>query len=280
MSLIPYDYLKILLVAESISPTDKERLHTCRMQCEPFVFEALKNRYGQKLDMHFNTCTIPRVSDKALVIVERRCHANLEFCIKNAVYFNPGFALHIYCSKANAGFVKLICGKHIESVHIHVIMDTIGTALEGREEYNKLLKTKKFWEDLAEEHIIVFETDSYFLRQIPPSIFTYDYVASKWPWIIDAPGGGGLSYRKRSVMLKICDHYNQPTAIMQDSFVSEGIKTLGYKYPDEKESAKYFTESYFSSCPVGTHQWWTFLLNINTEKKLQIIDIYLKLDIN
>lgn len=277
MSHIPYDYMKILTAALSVSISGGDQLHGARVACEPFVFEALKNRYGRALDMHFDLCTIPKVSDKALVIVERRCHANLEFCIKNAVFFNPGFALHIFCSKANFEFVKLICGKHLHSIHIHVTMDGLGSPAEGREEYNKMLRTRKFWEELSEEHLILFETDCYFLRPVPPTIFAYDYVAAKWAWMPDAAGGGGLSYRKRSVMLDICDRYAREETVMQDCFASEGIAALGYKYPSVEENAKFFTESCMSEGAAGTHQWWTFLIRRDIQQMLQIIHNYLKL---
>ena len=45
---------------------------------------------------HWNDTVIPMESERAIVIVERRCHPNLEFCIKNAVYFARCFSLYIF----------------------------------------------------------------------------------------------------------------------------------------------------------------------------------------
>jgi hypothetical protein len=45
---------------------------------------------------------------------------------------------------------------------------------------------------------------------------------------------------------------------MQDSFVSDGVKLLGYTYPDIQTNMAYFTEALYSPNAIGTHQWWTF----------------------
>lgn len=283
MAQIPYDYMKIITAVRSIpiSRDVSDPYHSARTQLEHFVFESLNARYGNALNAHMANCKIPKVSDKALVIVERRCHPNLEFVIKNALFFNPGFALHIFCSRANLEFITLILGKHVHDVHIHIVWEGIGTPVEGRVEYNNLLCTRKFWETFTEEHLILFETDCYFLRPVPPTIFDYDYVAAKWAWKPEHAGGGGLSYRKRSVMLDICDRYKPERVEMQDCFASEGVAALGYKTPTFQESGSFFTESVVSDRAVGTHQWWTFLVVIcdNVPRMVRIIHAYMNLEV-
>jgi hypothetical protein len=279
---IPLIYGKLLTTVQSIlvsSKCDKlELLHTARVQLEPYVFEVLQARYGSALARHWDTISIPKQADKALVIVERRCHPNLQFCIQNAVYFNPGHTLHIFCSEANRPFVEHICGTQVSNVHIHPVWEGIGTPEAGKVDYNVLLRQRHFYEMLSEEHLLIFETDCYFLRTPPSSLTRYDYVASKWSWQPSAPGGGGLSYRKRSVMLDICDRYFLETTVMQDCFVSEGITKLGYAYPDEAENASFFTESLHAPHPAGTHQWWTFLIAAHPETIPAIVHAYLTLD--
>jgi len=241
------------------------------------VFEILEKRYGATLDRHWDTTPVPKNSDKALIIVERRCHPNLPFVIKNAVYFNPGYSLHIVCSEANKAYVEHVCGIQAPNVHIHPIWEGIGTPEEGKTDYNLLLRQRSFYERFTEEHLLLFETDCYFLRTSPATLTHYDYVAAKWGWQPDAPGGGGLSYRKRSVMLEICDRYFNETTVMQDCFVSEGVAKLGYTYPTVAENALFFTESIPSAHPAGTHQWWTFLLSFPPHEIPKIVEIYLTL---
>jgi hypothetical protein len=282
MTAVPAEYVKLFTSLQSIlvsSKCDKHPnlLHVARVQLEPFVFEILQNRYGATFTRHWDTTVIPKDADKALVIVERRCHPYLPFVIKNAVYFNPGHTLHIFCSKANRAYVEHVCGTQVSNVHIHPIWEGIGTPEEGKVDYNVLLRQRSFYEMLREEHLLIFETDCYFLRTPPPSMTTYDYVAAKWGWQPDAPGGGGLSYRKRSVMLDICDRYFNETTVMQDCFASEGVQKLGYSFPSLEENAVYFTESVPSTYPAGTHQWWTFLTHFPNDF-VKIAHIYLTLD--
>ena len=280
---LPTDYAKLLTAVQSIAVSSKcdkiDLLHTLRVQLEPFVFEILNVRYGPSLANHWNRTTIPRHGDKALVIVERRCHPNLQFTLQNAVYFNPGHTLHIFCSQANRAYVEHVCGVQAPNVHIHPVWEGIGSPEAGKVEYNALLRQRSFYESFTEEHLLLFETDCYFLRSPSPALSRYDYVASKWAWQPSAPGGGGLSYRKRSMMLHICDSYFNPSTVMQDCFVSEGVQKLGYAFPSEAENAEFFTESIPSGRPMGTHQWWTFLLSVPPETIPAIVQIYLTLDI-
>jgi hypothetical protein len=238
-------------------------LSACRTQLDPFVFSILNLIYGEALQKFWDEYTIPLESDKAVVIVERRAHPNLKFCIQNAMYFCRGHTLHIVCSKASLAYVKSILGSQIHNIHIHPYFDTIGTPSQGYKEYNELLKTKQFWSMFPEEHIITLETDCYFLKPIPENIYQYDYVASIWPWSPEKPGGGGLTYRKRSMMLNICDKYTEDISPAQDAFVSDAVSALGYKYPTLEESNVYFTEGLCSNSAIGTHQWWTYIANQN-----------------
>jgi len=256
--------------------TEEDFIHQCRLQIEHILFHSLYELYGTTLRNFWNTATIPLKSDKALIFVERRCHPNLEFCLYNAAYFARGYSIHIFCSQANHNFIKSVCGTQFSNIHVHIIFETIGTPEQGKLDYNKLLKTKEFWNTFQEEHIITMETDAYFLKHIPDSIYEYDYVASKWPWAPNEAGGGGLSYRKCSIMKKICDLedndvINDP---MQDGFASNGIRVLRGKITE----FPYFTECEFSKNSIGTHQWWSFISSEDDDIIKELIEYYLSLD--
>lgn len=247
-------------------------LHRCRMEIEPFVYSYLKDTYGAALSRHWSTCTIPRESTKGILIVERRCHPNLEFTIQNAVYFAPGYSLHIVCSEANKAFVEEICGTQLASVHIHPMFKDIGTPESGKKEYNALLKNYRFWSFFPQEWLLCMETDSYLMREIPKEIYNYTYVASKWPWIPGQAGGGGISHRKKSFMLEICS--TSLDAEMQDCFASEGLLSLGYPVME----GDLFGETSFDSTTIGTHQWWTF--SCSSENLKQYLTLVLTLHID
>jgi len=255
---------KSLYLSQSCFKTYEDFLHQKRMHLDSFIFESLKKMYGPTLKNFWDTTdTIPFESDKAIIIVERRCHPNLDFILQCNAYFARGFTIHIFCSEANYSYIELICGVQYKNIHCHKVFETIGTPEEGKIEYNNLLKTKSFWETFTEEHIITIETDSYLLKPISDLIYTFDYVGSAWPWQLLDPGGGGLTYRKTSVMKQICD-LSGIDCPMQDSFASNGIKKLGLKF-----SNTYFTESIFMYTSFGTHQWWTHL-DYDEETELKI----------
>lgn len=248
-------------------------LHRCRVELEPFVYSYLKDTYGPSMDKAWQTCTIPRVSDKAILIVERRCHPNLEFTIKNAVYFAKGYSLHIVCSEANRAFVEEVCGSQLPNIHIHPMFKDIGTVERGKQEYNSLLKQAGFWSSFAEEYLLCMETDSYLLRHIPSIIYDYPYVASEWPWATGQ--GGGLSHRRRSFMLEVCTVEGKHHACeMQDTFANEGFLALGYKYLEG-----IFCESMCEQDLVGTHQWWTFACECPAEDLEAYLSVFLTLEV-
>jgi len=276
-----FHVFKSISLSKHIYNGEGKILDLCRSQLDPFVYGALNDLYGKQLKEFWNTSTIPYSSDKAICIVERRCHPNLEFCLHNAAYFARGFSLHIFCSSANKNFIEAICGNQLPNIHLHEIFEHIGTPEQGRFEYNELLKSSFFWNSIEEEHVITIETDSYFLDFIPESIYEYDYVASKWPWAREEPGGGGLSYRKTKLMkeiihsnsIKITDHK------MQDTYAAAGMKLLNAKIPDEKESYKYFVEASASNYACGVHQWWSCIWNVSDEEIMIVINLYLRLNI-
>jgi len=251
-------------------------LHRCRVELEPFVYSYLKDTYGDELRRNWDSCTIPFESTRAIVIVERRCHPNLEFTLQNAVYFAQGYSLHIVCSKANLAFVEEICGSKRSSIHIHPAYTTIGTVDSGKREYNELLKSCGFWNTFTEDYILCMETDSYLLRPLPLTIYNYSYVASKWHWVPGQAGGGGISHRKRSFMLEICSLSSLRSIEMQDTFASEGLLLLGYPICEHT----IFGETGIAYEMYGTHQWWTFVEGVKDDELQPYLSLLLTLHVD
>jgi hypothetical protein len=235
---------------------ERDFLNTCRHKLDPFIYSSLQRRYGTELQTHWDRCEIPKNSDKMIILVERRCHPNLLFCIQNAVYYAQGWGLTIVCSAINKEFIEACVGSKLDSVNIVVQFPDEGTPDQGKEEYNTLLQTAAFWKQFTAEHLLCIETDTYLRKPLPNSVFQYDYIASKWPWKPDAPGGGGLSYRKRSVMETICS-IGFPIQPAQDCFVSDIIAELKFSSPSISKTDQYFGEFICTSTMCGTHQWWT-----------------------
>ena len=104
----------------------------------------------------------------------------------------------------------------------------------------------------------------------------YNYVASPYAWDFEA-SGGGLSFRKRSVMMNICSIYKQ-LENAQDIFAYKGIKALGYSMPPFEKGVEYFCESALYEDPIGSHQWWTFFC-IAEQEDDYVYNQYMRLEL-
>jgi hypothetical protein len=123
---------------------EAEFLNTCRHVLDPYVFGHLRSRYGKRFQANWDTCTIPKTSDRTIVFVERRCVPNLQFCLQNAVYYAKGWGLTIVCSRTNRAFIDACLGSQRNSVRVIEHFQNDVSPEEGKIEYNKLLQTSEF----------------------------------------------------------------------------------------------------------------------------------------
>jgi Protein of unknown function (DUF5672) len=258
-------------------PTEPEALNIFRTELEPHVFSILNRRYGMEFQRYWDSCNIPRDRNKTIVIVERRCHVNLRFCLQNAAYYARGWGISVVCSDLNYAYVNACIGSKAGSVKVIPYFKGIGKSVEdGKTEYNTLLQQEQFWNLFTEEHLLMMETDTYFTKSLPDSILKYDYVASKLPWAPHLPGTGGISYRKRDMMKHLCSLGLQVNKA-QDCFVNDAITLVGkkYSYPTLEESIIYFGEFYVHKDMCATHQWWTtfFATPVDIQEKWLTCDI-------
>ena len=251
-------------MADEINMYEKEPqkyLAIWRTRYEPFVYDILKQRYGPALDEFWKGYEPPLVSDRAFVIVERRCHPNLWFILRNAAYFGRGWSIYLFCSKQNAAYCAAILGDKLPFVHLNILFNEIVDGPTGVREYNELLKQESFWERIRAEHLCVLEMDCYLRKPIPEELLKYDYVGTPWGWALQTPGGSGLTLRRRTAMLNVCKEGDHSIP-MQDHFAGEGMFQLGYSWLRARpDGVKTFVESYYTDDPVGVHQWWTFFFN-------------------
>ena len=261
---------------EPMSEITKERKHQKRLRLEPLIYDILKAKYLKPLEDFWNTYTIPKISDTCVVLVERRIHENMYFILRNMAYFARGWSICIVCSDINLNYCREICGNNKDNITFLPIFKGNPDATAGKIEFNNLLKKSEFYEMLTSENLLFTETDTYLCKHIPEDITRYDYVASPYAWD-ESMAGGGLSFRKRSVMIDICKRMGE-IQYDQDVYITRGVTTLGYKMPEFMEGVTYFSESCLYEDPVGVHQWWTFFTN-DIEQSDLIFNAMLTLDI-
>jgi hypothetical protein len=233
----------------------KDQRHQKRVRVEPLLFDILKAKYGSTLRENWLKNPPPLVSEKCILLIERRIHENLEFVFHNAVQYGKGWSICFVCSDINYNYCKEITQNH-PNIHFIPIFQGSPSYSEAREEYNKLLMSTEFYEALPWKNICIMQTDSYLRKQIPESVLNYDYIASPALWD-ENELVGGLSFRSKEGMIKITREYKE-TISSEDLFISKGCGALGLKKPIFEEAMLYCAESCLYEDPVGVHQWWTF----------------------
>lgn len=239
-----------------------EFLHTVRMELEGPIFDSLRARYGSALQEFWDSASFPEKSANTVMLVERREHPNIEFVLQNVMYFvrEHGFSLTVVCSKENEAYVRKILGKHQATTHIWPYFEDNCDRDKAREEYNLAFKNAEFWEQIRAEYILSIQTDCYLRKPLPELVWTVDYVAAPWAWKPWVVGGSGLTFRKKEAVIDMCKE-KPKKKMAEDEFFAH--MCLRKKVLPLEIAEHIFSESRFVDDPVGVHQWWTYLAQVD-----------------
>lgn len=121
------------------------------------------------------------------------------------------------------------------------------------DDYNKLLTSKYFWEQIKFDKVLIFQHDSELLRNGIEEFYDYDYVGA--PWKFQEHGGnGGLSFRSKEAMLWCIK--NKPWNIYlgnEDVYFSNQLKNSPFKLAPREICKKFSCESIFELGTLGCH---------------------------
>lgn len=253
-----------------------------RTSLEPYVYQHLIAKYGSSMDAFWKTHTFPKKSPYAWVIVERRCHPNWWFVLRNLAWAAPVMSLYIFCSDENLPFLKTLLGDKVDQVHLIPWFKGYADRPEAIRNYNDALKSAELYEKIDATYAIVAQLDTYLRYKIPPGIFVGDYYGAPWNWDPDAPGGGGLSVRKIASMIRICREAPKDDRA-EDIWFSDYVRKNGYEYPPLELRMCVFNESFPNRYFIGVHQFWTYLDTYSvydTVTYREILGVYLTIHMN
>lgn len=112
--------------------------------------------------------------------------------------------------------------------------------------YNKYLLNNDFWNMFSEDYILVTQPDCILLRDLNINDYKFDYIGAACGNLNDDfVINGGLSLRKRSVMIDICNNLNeeeQSGNIPEDIVITKKIKQQ-YKCPTIEDCMNFSVES-------------------------------------
>ena len=185
------------------------------------------------------------------IIVETRKNDNLEWVTKT-VKHHLNWNIRFFCSHESKD--------SISGVQKSIIPQNIN--------YSRILKDKDFWNDIDEEHVLVFQHDSFVLRSGIEEFLDYDYIGPPWYWAegnyrdkrykdltdFKKGGNGGFSLRKKSAMIDIINS-NPPDYDYEDMYFSNALS----KDVPLDVKKRFAVESMFDENPLGVHQLHKYL---------------------
>lgn len=211
-------------------------------------------RYFSKECIHKNS----ELNTKVAVIVETRNAFFFPLVIKNVCdKLGPTWNIHLFIVPELVPFIENEfpqCFFHITKLELPY------PSRNFREcEYSRLLRSVDFWNHIKEEGVLIFQTDSLLLRDIPTWVEGYD--------MIGAPCGtydedkvifnGGLSYRSRRAMLSLGldEIANKKEQRPEDVFFTEEMRAFGnkYKLPNIAKAEEFASETLQRTNCIGIH---------------------------
>jgi len=176
----------------------------------------------------------------AAVIVDTRRLSLYQVITEHLFYLPKYTKLYIFSSEDNRHLQEMLnCEFHVVEVN-----DIRG--------YNKLLKSKNFWNKIKEENILIFQEDSRLLREGIEEFYEYDYIGATWdfyPFV----GNGGLSFRHKTAMLKVLEVCNPENDINEDVYFAWGCNVLKLNLAPVNIANKFSCETQFHLGTLGYH---------------------------
>jgi hypothetical protein len=191
------------------------------------------------------------------IIVEPRKHRALSFVLHNVLTNLSNDWNVIVChGTVNKQFVDSILDTDLKNYKSRVSLIDLGVENLTREEYNALLVTKRFYDFVPTEMMLVFQTDSMIFSKnshIINEFMEFDYVGA--PWGNGHVGNGGFSLRRKSKMLEIIEKVPYP-GDNEDMFFSNA--PIPIHKPTWEHAKRFSIEHTFSPVSFGCHQSWNF----------------------
>ncbi len=219
----------------------------------------------------FDVSAIPGNTDKFAVIIEPRPHPDLEYVLRNVMYFlGPEWGLLIVAGPGNKEFLTQLFQGWGEVTILWLNQENL-----SREEFRNLRKSAPYWRGLKGKQLVCFETDSIMCKSGIDAFLDYDYIGAPWakayaPSDVVRVGNGGFSLRSKQAMIDMCMKGKADNIPSEDAFFSIqlNLHKEDYKLPDV-ETAKYFSvESIYHPSPLAIHKPWSYLT------KAEILTLY------
>ena len=144
---------------------------------------------------------------------------------------------------------------------------------------NELRRSVDFWKKIKGEFLLLIDAESIICHRDINRFLEYDYVAPLWrrgdvsPW---CRYGGGISMRRKSAMIKICNECNvNPVLIPNESIFFSmmfRLQSNAFHLPDDSVASKFAVERCYYDNPFALHKAWKFIPYQQLQKILDGIE--------
>lgn len=197
------------------------------------------------------------------VIIEPREHKAFEFVLRNFFEnLSEEWGFVIFHGRKNKEFIeKIISINLVEYRHRVYRIIELNTDNLNSKSYSSICKSPYFYKCIDTEVILVFQTDTMILKENKDHInlfIKYDYVGA--PWVNGVVGNGGLSLRRKSKMIEVCEKvpFNYIDHDHEDIYFSyQDIVKINR--PPFQDAQTFSVETVFNEKSFGIHAPWKYL---------------------
>jgi hypothetical protein len=195
------------------------------------------------------------------VIIEPREHKALSFVLNNFfTNLSDEWGFVIFHGRKNKEYIENILTNELHHFKHRIIrliqLDTDNLTIA---QYNIICKNANFYKCIDTEIMLIFQTDTLILnknKDLINNFLSYDYVGA--PWRNGIVGNGGLSLRRKSKMIEICEKVPHNLVENEDIYFSYQSEVVLNK-PSYYEAKTFSVETVFHEKSFGIHAPWKYL---------------------
>jgi hypothetical protein len=199
------------------------------------------------------------------VIIEHRIHPAWKLVLNNFLTnLDERWNFIIFCGLLNKEFLQDLIDTNFKEHKNRITIHQINIENFTIKEYSNFMVQPLIYEMIPTETFLIFQLDTLISAKYKDYIYDfieYDYVGAPWSEVEDKKyvGNGGLSLRKKSVMLNIIknDVNNMRYAHLEDMFFSYYV----INKPTVKKAKLFSVETTFSERSFGIHKCYNHLSN-------------------
>lgn len=194
------------------------------------------------------------------VIIEPRKHKALGFVLLNFLKnLSDEWNIILFHGTQNEEYVDNLFMSELKDFNNRLNKIKLNIENLSSNQYSLLLKSSSLYKCIESEICLIFQTDTLILNgNLIDKFLVYDYVGA--PWTNGVVGNGGLSLRRKSKMIEICDKVPQ-------NFINHSNEDLYFSYqnivalnkPSFQDAQLFSVETVFHEKSFGIHAPWKHL---------------------